>query len=76
LGTGGWQNQFFINFPSGEQGKLMFEKRQLGDWRQFVFRESVLIDTSVSTPSSQTHSVREMKEARVKSEVTIEYCTV
>ncbi|MEY2494971.1 MAG: hypothetical protein QOJ45_1463 [Verrucomicrobiota bacterium] len=36
----------------------------------------VLIDTSVSTASSQTHSVREMKEARVKSEVTIEYCTV
>jgi hypothetical protein len=29
-----------------------------------------------STPQSRAHSVTEIKEARVKSEVTIEYCTV
>jgi len=29
-----------------------------------------------STASSRTHSVAKIKEARVKSEVTIEYCTV
>jgi selenoprotein W-related protein len=29
-----------------------------------------------STASSRAHSVKKIKEARVKSEVTIEYCTV
>jgi len=29
-----------------------------------------------STASSRAHSVKAIKEARVKSEVTIEYCTV
>jgi len=29
-----------------------------------------------STASSRVHSVKKIKEARVKSEVTIEYCTV
>jgi hypothetical protein len=29
-----------------------------------------------STAQAQAHSVKKIKEARVKSEVTIEYCTV
>ncbi|PYM06333.1 MAG: hypothetical protein DMF15_13190 [Verrucomicrobia bacterium] len=29
-----------------------------------------------STASARAHSVKKIKEARVKSEVTIEYCTV